>query len=123
MSKQPTDARREVTAEDLETIDSAISYHEVLGGFLYRSRIFLGELSKVEKHYRGLKEAVAVVEEQGRRVNAELEAANARLAAVQAQEVEKRKEVAALTAEAEEKRRELSAYSEAIDRIVGKVAA
>ena len=122
MSKQPTDARREVTAENLETIDSAISYHEVLGGFLYRSRIFLGELSKVEKHYRGLKEAVTVVEEQGRRVNAELEAANTRLAKVQQEEVEVRKRVAALTAEAAEKERTLTAYSQTIDRITGKAA-
>jgi len=122
MSKQPTDARREVTAEDLETIDSAISYHEVLGGFLYRSRIFLGELSKVEKHYRGLKEGIAVVEEQGRRINAELEAAKTRLATVQQEEVEVRKRVAALTAEAAEKERLLTAYSQAIDKITGKAA-
>ena len=122
MSKQQTDARQEVTSKDLESSDAAIDNWEVLGRFLYRSRVILGELSKVEKHYRGLKEGIAVVERQGEQVNAELEAANTRLATVQREEVEARQRVATLTAAAAEKERELSAYSTAIDKIVGKAA-
>ena len=95
MIKQ-SDARREVTAADLQTIDAAISSNEALGGYLYRSRYILGEISKLEQHYRGLKEAIAVVERQGEQANAHLEAANTRLAEVQQQEVEVRKQVAAL---------------------------
>jgi len=123
MTKKETDARREVSAADLEVIDGAISAHEGLGRFLYTTRRILGEIGKLEQHYRGLKEGIAVVEQEGGRINAELEAAKTRLATVQQEEVEKRKVVAELGREVEEKRRELEAYSQSIDRIMGKAAA
>src|SRR5262249_25637670 len=117
------DARREVTNKDLETIDSAISSHEGLGRFLYTTRRILGEIGKLEEHYRGLKEGITMVEQEGGRINAELEHAKSELAKVKREEVETRKGVAELTREAEEKQRELSAYSMAVDKIMGKVAA
>ena len=123
MIKKETDARRELTSKDLETVDQAIASNEALGGFLYRSRYIIGEISKLEQHYRSLKEAIVVVEEQGRRVNAELQAAQSKLTEVQAQEVEVRKRIAAFTAEAAEKEQLLTSYSQTIDRITGKVAA
>ena len=123
MSKQPTDARREVGNTDLEIVDKAIADHETLQKDLYVLRRILGEIGKLDQLYRGLKEGIAVVQAESARAVSELEAAKAELAKVKQQVVETKQELATLTAEAEEKRRELSAYSEAIDRIVGKAAA
>jgi chromosome segregation ATPase len=128
MSKQPTergadaDSRRAVTETDLQTIDKAISAHEGLGLFLYTTRRILGEIGKLETHYRGIKEAIAVVGREGEQTNAQLEQARSQLATVQAQEVEKRKVVAELDREVAEKQRMLEHYSKAIERITGAAA-
>jgi len=130
MSKQPTERaadadarRREVGNQDLEIANKAISDTEVLMKDLYVLRRVLGEVGNLDHLYGGLKQIVAMVQEEGRRINAELEAAKTRLATVQQEEVEKRKVVAELSREIEEKTRELSAYSTAIDKIMGKAAA
>ena len=124
MIKQQTDARvREVTNEDLATIDGAISAHEGLGRFLYTTRRILGEIGKLDQQYHGIKASLAVVEQQCEQVNVQLEGVKAELAKVQQQEVETRQRLATLTAAAAEKERELSAYSTAVDRIMGKAAA
>jgi chromosome segregation ATPase len=128
MSKQPTerpaeaDARRAVTETDLQTIDKAISAHEGLGLFLYTTRRILGEIGKLEQHYRGLKESIAIVEREGGQTNAQLEQVRSQLATGQAQEVEKRKQVAELDREIAEKGRMLEHYSKAIERITGAAA-
>jgi chromosome segregation ATPase len=127
MSKQSeraaeAESRRELTSKDIETIDQAISSHEVLGGFLYRTRYIFGQIGKLEQHYRGLKQAIEVVEAESGRISSELEGAKARLAEAQQQEVKTRQRVAELTAEAAEKERMLTAYSQTIDRITGKAA-
>jgi len=122
MIKQ-TDTHRAVTETDLQIVERAISNHEVFQKDLFVLRQVLREVGNLDQRYRGLKEGIAVVEEQGRRVNAELEAAHTRLAEVQQQEVEVRKRVAALTAQAEEQQRMISSYAEQIDRITGAKAA
>ena len=123
VKQSDTHSSRAVTATDLEVIDQAIGAHEGLGRFLYTTRRILGEIGKLEEQYRGTKEGLAVVQAEAGRIASELEAAKTQLAAVRAQEVEKRKVVAELTAESEEKRRELEAYSQSIDRIMGTRAA
>src|SRR5215472_7932248 len=121
MAKQP-DTHRAVTESDLQVVEGAIAYSETLLRHLYTLRRVLGEVGSLDQRLHGLKEGIAVVERQGEQVNAELEAANTRLATVQREEVEARQRVATLTAAAAEKERELSAYSTAIDKIVGKAA-
>ena len=123
MIKQQTETHRAVTETDLQLVERAISNHEVFQKDLFVVRRVLGEVGNLDHRYRGLKEGIAVVEEQGRRVNAELEAARAELAKVQQEVVEGRKELTALTAEVEEQQRMISSYAEQIDRITGAKAA
>jgi chromosome segregation ATPase len=111
-----------VTESDVAALDRAISAHEGLGLFLYTTRRILGELGKLETYHRGLKEGIAVVEQQGVQVNAHLERAKADLAKAQHEEVETRQQLATLSAEVKEKETLLKHYSEAIDRITGKAA-
>ena len=122
MVKQ-SDAHRVITNEDLATIDAAISSHEGFGRFLYTTRRILGEIGKLEQAYQNAKSSLAMVEQQGAQVSAQLEGVKTELARMQQQEVETRQRLATLTAEAEEKRRELEAYSTAIDKIMAKAAA
>ena len=129
MSKQPSeraadaDARsREVTNKDVEIFDAGIASQEAFYRNMWTIRTMLKEVGNLDQRHRSLKEAIAVAEQRGAQVNAELETAKTRLATAQQEEIETRQRLARLTAEVEEKRRELSAYSEAIDRIVGKAA-
>jgi chromosome segregation ATPase len=129
MSKQPTerhaetDSRRAVTASDLEVIDQAISAHEGLGRFLYTTRRVLTEVGKLEVHYRGLREAISVVEREGEQINAHLEAAKTALATVQQELVERRKEVAVLDREIKEKAQTIDSYARQVEQIIGGKAA
>jgi chromosome segregation ATPase len=114
--------RREVGNKDLEIVDAAINSHETLQRNLYTLRRILGEIGKLEEQYRGARQGVEAVQAEGARISSELEAAKTRLATVQHEESEKRKVVAELAAETAQKEQELRAYSEAIERIVGKAA-
>ena len=130
MSKQPSeraadsDARhREVTNKDVEIFDAGIASQEAFYRNMWTIRTMLKEVGNLDQRHRSLKEAIAVIEQQCAQVNAQLEGVKTELTKVQQQTVEKRQELAELTAAAEEKRRELEAYSQSIDRIMGKVAA
>jgi chromosome segregation ATPase len=122
MSKKEGDPRREVTSKDIETFDQAISAYESLGGFLYKTRYILGEIGKLEDHYRRLKDGIAMAEQQGKQVNAELDGVKAQLATAQKQEAEKRQAVIELNREIEQKEQLLKHYSKTIDRIMGTAA-
>jgi chromosome segregation ATPase len=123
MSKHPTEARREVTATDLQIIDAAIASHEVLYRNLWTTRTMLKEIGSLDQTHRGLKQGIEQVRAEGERTSSQLEQVRAELATAQRELVEKRKELAALTAEVEEKQRTLSDFSAEIDRITGRVAA
>ena len=73
MSKKEADTHRAVEQTDLQILDNAITAHEGLGGFLYRTRYILGEIGKLEKHYRDTKASIAVTEQQRDQINAQLE--------------------------------------------------
>jgi chromosome segregation ATPase len=122
MSKQPTEARREVGNTDLEIVDRAIADHETFQTRLYTLRRVLSEVGKLDEQYRGLKQAIEQVQAEGANIARQLEQAKADLATAQREAVEKRQELAMLTAEVAEKERTLSAYSAQIDRITGKAA-
>jgi len=123
MIKKETEAHRAVTASDLEIVDKAIADHETFQKDLYVLRRVLGEVGNLDQQYRGLKEGIEHLQEQGRQLNSHNDAARAELAKVQQDVVEGRKEVAALTAQAEEQQRMISSYAEQIDRITGAKAA
>jgi len=53
MIKKETDARREVTATDLEKVDKAIADHETLQKDLYVLRRILGEIGNLDQAVRG----------------------------------------------------------------------
>jgi chromosome segregation ATPase len=114
--------KRQVTNRDIETVDQAISAYEGMGRFLYMTRCILGEIGKLEDHYRRLKESIAAVEQQQGQLNAEFEGVRAALATAQKQEAEKRNEVAQLSREIEQKEQLLKHYSQTIDRIMGTAA-
>jgi predicted nucleic acid-binding Zn-ribbon protein len=124
MAKQETDARasRAVTETDLQIIDGAITAHEGLGGFLYRTRYILWEIGKLEKHYHDIKSGIGVAEQQRDRLGAELEGVQAQLAKAQKETAERQNEVAQLAREIEQKEQLLRHYSQTIDRIMGTAA-
>ena len=123
MIKQQADARREVTANDIEATEKAISANAEYTRSLYTILRILGEVGNLDQAVRGGREAVALVQREGQQVNAHLEAAKAELANTQNRNVELKKENATLAATAEEQRRMISAYAEQIDRITGAKAA
>jgi hypothetical protein len=121
-TKSASKEDRAVTNDDLALVDKAINSHETFQRDLYVVRRILGEIGKLDQHYRGLKEAIAAVEREGALTNSHLEQTRADLAKVQAQEVEKREVVAALDREIKQKEQMIDAYARQIERITGAAA-
>jgi chromosome segregation ATPase len=113
---------REVTPRDLDVLDKAISSHEALGLFLYTTRGILGELGKLEKNYRDVKDGIKNGERYRDGLSQQIEAAQIELAKLRKEFAEKQQELTKLDAEIEAKYRTLENYSRAIDRITGAAA-
>ena len=113
---------REVTPNDLDVLDKAISSHEALGRFLYTTRGILGELGRLEKQYRDTKDGLANGERYVADLRKQIEAAQAELAKLRKEFTEKQQQIAAIDAETEVKRKILENYSRTIDRITGAAA-
>jgi len=128
MSKQPSERAadadaRPVTNKDVEIFDTGIASQEAFYRNMWTIRTMLKEIGNLDQRYHAIKASIAVVEQQYEQLNAQLDGVKTELTKVQQELVAGRQELATLTTEAEAKRRELEAYSQSIDRIMGKVAA
>jgi hypothetical protein len=102
---EKSDARREVTSNDLATLDRAISAHEQLGGFLHTTRRVL---KNGQRYLDDLKQ--------------QTETAQAELAKAYKEFSDKQQQIAAINTEIKLEQRTLDGYSRSIGKITGAAA-
>jgi hypothetical protein len=95
---------RVVTTEDLAFIDKVIANHEACQGELYKFRMILGQIGKVDKKRADLVHGAESEQLRYDEVHQKANAAQATLDGVQQQIVSKQRELAAVEKTIEERR-------------------
>jgi hypothetical protein len=108
---------RVVTNEDLQFIDRAIANHEACQGELYKFRMILGQVGKVDKQRADLVHGASSEQARYNEVHQKADAAQATLDGVQQQILSKQRELAAIETTIEERRVACDQLNESINNL------